>query len=163
MGKKKTETKTTQQQSFNTQNANETSVKDTPDIQAYRGWQPQTDPGLASQYGNARNQLTSSFNNPLGGYGTAQTRDAQMRTGLRNLHQDEAQAFRSGTYDVNQQRGGQLGSLAALTRGTLSSGSSSGTGTGSGTQNTVQSGDLLGQLLGAGAQVGSAALLGKKR
>jgi len=163
MGKKKSETKTTQQQAFNTQQSGSTSIPDTPDIGAYRDWRPQTDPGLAAQYGNARNQLTSSFNNPLGGYGTAQTREAQQRTALRNLNQDEAQAFRSGTYDVNAQRGGQLGMLASLTRGTQSSGTSSGTGTGSGTQTTVQSGDLLGQLLGAGAQVGSAALLGKKR
>jgi hypothetical protein len=41
-------------------------------------------------------------------------RDAQLRTGLRNLNQDEAQAFRQGANDVNAQRGNQLGTLAAL-------------------------------------------------
>lgn len=156
MGKKKSNT--TQQQSFNNANTySQIAPQDTADVQAFRSWNPQTDPGLAAQYGNAKNQLTSSFNNPLGGYATAGMQDAQKRTGLRQLNQDEAQAFRGGAYDQNQQKAGQLGSLAALTSPRIVQSGSSGTG--SGTSSTVQSGDLLGQILGGASQVGSAALL----
>jgi len=160
MGKKTTKTTQNQTQSFNNANTyGQITPQDTQDTQNFRAWNPQIDPGLASQYGNAKNQFTSSFNNPLGGYQTAQTRDAQQRTGLRQLNQDEAQAFRSGSYDVNNQKAGQLGSLAALTAPRILQTGSSGSGTGSGTSTQVQSGDLLGQLIGAGSQVGSAALL----
>lgn len=156
MSKKKTETK--QQQSYSSANTyGQIAPDDTADVKAFRDFRPQTDPGLAAQYGNAKNQLTSSFDNPLGGYQTAQTRDAQQRTGLRQLNQDEALAFRQGTYDQNQQRAGQLSSLAALTSPRILQTGASGTGAMSGTQ--VQSGDLLGQILGGASQVGSAALL----
>ncbi len=167
MGKKKQKTETTQQsqQSLNTAQSGSTSVPDTPDIQAYRAWQPQTDPGLSYQYANARNRLNDSFNNPLGGYATPGMVDAQKRTANRQLNQDESQAFRAGSYDVNQQKAGQLGNLASLTRGVNTTGTSSGTGsmTGSGTGTTTQSGISWGEILGAGAQVGSAALTGKNR
>lgn len=163
MGKKKQKTEQQQQQSFNANTSNTTSVADTPDIQAYRAWQPQTDPGLSYQYANARNRLNQSFDNPLGGYATPAMRDAMQRSGNRQLNQDESQAFRQGTYDVNAQKGAQLGSLAGLTRGTTSTGTSSGTGSMTGTGTTTQSGISWGEILGAGAQVGSAALMGKKR
>jgi len=160
MGKKtqKTDTKQQSTQSFNTATSGSTSVPDTPDIQAFRGWQPQTDPGLSYQYANARNRLNQSFDNPLGGYATPAMRDAMLRTGNRQLNQDESQAFRQGAYDVNQQKAGQLGSLAALTRGQKTSGTSSGTGNMSGTGTTTQSGISWGEILGAAAQVGGAAL-----
>ncbi len=164
MGKKKsvTETKQQSQQAFNTSTSGSSSVPDTPDIQAYRDFKPQSDPGLPFQYANARNRLNDSFDNPLGGYATPAMRDAILRSGNRQLNQDESQAFRQGQYDVNQQRGGQLGTLAALTRGTNTTGTSSGTGTmsgtGSGTQ--TQSGLSWGEILGAAAQVGGAALTG---
>lgn len=145
------------------------TAPDTADTKAFREWKPQIDPGLGAQYGEARNQLRSSFINPLGGYGTAQMRDAQQRTGERRLNQDESSAYRSANYDVNNQKAGQLGTLAALTQprlvqtGATNSGTASGTGsmtgTGSGSGTTVESGDLLGQILGGASQVGSAALL----
>jgi hypothetical protein len=160
MSKKKTKTDQTQSQNYaNTNTYSQIAPEDTADIKAFRDFRPQTDPGLAAQYGNAKNQLTSSFNNPLGGYATAGMRDAQQRTGLRNLNQDESQAFRSGAYDQNQQRLGQVSSLAALTAPRLVQSGSSGSGNMTGSSTQVQSGDLLGQLIGAGSQVGSAALL----
>jgi hypothetical protein len=160
MTKKKTKTEQTSTNS-GTQNSNYANsnsydwktAPDTPDTEAFRGWRPQVDPGLGYQYANAKNQLTSSFNNPLGGYQTPQMRDAQLRTGMRNLNQDESQAFRQGANDVNAQRGTQLGTLAALTHPQLvqtgSSGNASGTssGTSSGTGTTTQSGGLLGDIL----------------
>lgn len=159
MGKKKS-TQTTQQ-SFNTQNTGSTSVPDTPDLQNFRSWTPQTDPNIPYQAAASHERLHSSLNNPIGGYYSANTRDAIQRSGDRSIDQQASQASRLGQYDVNLQRMGQLNSLAALTRGTQSSGTSSGTG--SGTTNTVQSGDLLGQILGGASQVGSSYLLGKNR
>jgi hypothetical protein len=79
---------------------------------------------------------------------TPQMRDAQERTGLRNLNQDEAQAYRGAYQDVNAQRGTQLGTIAALTHPQMvqtgSTGNASGTSSGTGT--TVQSGGFLGDL-----------------
>ncbi len=160
MGKKKTEVKQNQdtKQAFNT--SAETSVPDTPDIQAYRQWQPQTDPGLSYQYANARNRLNQSFDNPLGGYATPAMRDAIQRSGNRQLNQDESQAFRAGAYDVNQQKAGQLGNLAQLTRGQKNVSSGTGTSNMTGTSTQTQSGISWGEILGAAAQIGGAALTG---
>jgi hypothetical protein len=165
MGKKKqTSTQSGTQSGTQNTNFNNTSTfdwktaPDTPDTEAFRGWRPQIDPGLGYQYGQARNQLTSSFNDPLGGYSTPQMRDAQQRTGSRNLNQDESQAFRQGANDVNTRRGTQLGTLAALNHPQLvqtgSSGNASGTssGTSSGTGQTVQSGGFWGDLALASMQ-----------
>ena len=156
MGKKKTETKQTQ--SYNTQQASATSVPDTPDIQKYRDFSPQIDPTIGFRTAEQKNQLRSNLNNPIGGYYSANTRDAIQRAGERSIDQDAAQQFRVGQYDVNQQRGGQLGLLAALTRGSNTTGTSSGTG--QGTSTTTQSGGLLEQILGAAAQVGAGFLTG---
>lgn len=166
MGKKKTTQTQNTQTAYNNQNAyGQIKPEDTPDIQAFRGWNPQIDPGLGAQYGAAKNKLRSSFINPLGGYQTAGMQDAQQRTGERNLNQDEAQAYRGAYYDANNQKQGQLGSLASLTAPRIVQTGSSGTGTGNMTGTTVQSGDLLGQILGGASQVGSAALMrpGKNR
>ncbi len=160
MGKKKQETKQQSTQSFNTATSGSTSVPDTPDIQSFRGWQPQTDPGIPYAAASAHNRLNQSFDNPLGGYATPAMRDAILRSGNRQIDQDASQAFRNSAYDVNQQKAGQLGSLAALTRGTNTTGTSSGTGNMSGTGTSTQSGISWGEILGAGAQVGSSLLGG---
>lgn len=164
MGKKKTTQTQSGSQNFNTANTyGWQETPDTKDIEAFRNWKPQVDPGLSYQYGNARNKLRSSFINPLGGYATPQMQDALQRSGERALNQDEAQAYRGGQYDVNNQRSGQLGMLAGLTAPRLTQTGSSGSGTSSGTTNTSQSGGLFGDILGAGSQVASAGLLGKNR
>jgi hypothetical protein len=176
MGKKKTTT-TQNQTSSGTQNSNFANTNtygwqtapDTEDTKAYREWRPQIDPGLGAQYAGAKNSLTSSFNNPLGGYATPQMRDAQQRTGLRNLNQDESLAFRGAYNDVNAQRGNQLAGLSALTHPTLTQTGSSGNSTGNytgnmaGTGTATQSGNLLGDILGPAATVGSGSLMGKNR
>ncbi len=164
---KKTKTETTQQsqQAFNTAQSGSTSVPDTPDIQAYRQWQPQTDPTIPYAAASAHERLHSSFDNPLGGYATPAMRDAIQRSGDRQIDQNASQAFRTSAYDVNQQKAGQLGNLASLTRGVNTTGTSIGTGnmSGTGTGTTTQSGISWGEILGAGAQIGSAGLMGKNR
>ncbi len=167
MGHKKTKQETQSTQKFDTATSGETSVPDTPDIQAFRGWQPQTDPSIPYGAASAHNRLDQSFNNPLGGFATAAMQDAMKRTGHRQIDQDASQAFRQSAYDVNQQKAGQLGSLAALTRGQKTSGTSSGTGSMQGTGTTTQSGISWGEILGAAAQAGTAAMgipgVGKNR
>jgi hypothetical protein len=149
---KHTETKQSGQQNTNYANTNSygyMSAPDTEDTKAFRDWRPQVDQGLGYQYESAKNQLMSSFNNPTGGYVTPQMRDAQERTGLRNLNQDEAQAYRGAYQDVNAQRGTQLGTIAALTHPQMVQTGSTGnaSGTSSGTGSSVQSGGLLGDIL----------------
>ncbi len=163
MGKKKQKTETTQQsqQAFNANTASSTSVPDTPDIQTYRQWQPQIDPTIPYAAASAHERLHSSFDNPLGGYATAGMRDAIQRSGDRQIDQNASNAFRAGAYDVNNQKAGQLGNLASLTRGQNTTGTSSGTGTmsGTGTATQSQSGISWGEILGAAAQVGGSALM----
>ncbi len=180
MGKKKssqtTNQQTSQQSSGSTSGAyasqntfGEYTPSDTKDIQSFRDWKPEIDPGLSYQYSSARNKLQQSLIDPTGGYLTPAMKDAILRNKSRDLNQDEAQAYRSGQYDVNQIRSGQLGSLAALTRPQLvqtgSSGISSGqsqgnmSGTMSGTGTFTQPSNLFGDILGAASQVGSVALM----
>jgi len=163
----------TSNQGFNNQNTYDfLTAPDTEDIKALRGWRPQIDPGIASQAGNARNKLRSSFINPLGGYATPAMQEAIQRAGERNINQDESQAYRGAFYDANQQRAGQLGTLANLTAphlvGTGTTGTSTGTttgnqvgtstGTSSGTSGGTSSGTTLSGSAGTseGTSAGSA-------
>jgi hypothetical protein len=133
---------TTQAQTGNSayNNTNTYGWMDTPDsadIKAYRDWTPQMDQSISYGAGNAKNQLEKSFNNPLGGYTTPAMRDAALRSGNRQIDQDASQAFRVGQQDVNQQRGGQLGTLAGMTAPRLVQTGGSGTGSSSGSGNST--------------------------
>lgn len=151
---KKTKTDQNQSTNYSNQSAyNWFTPPDTEDTKSFRDWKPQIDPGLGYQYGRARNDLKNSFLNPLGGYGNAQIQDAQMRTGLSRLNEQESQAFRSGQNDVNTQRGGQLSSLAALTSPRLAQIGSSGSSTGTGTSTTGQVGGLGGDIASGALQM----------
>jgi hypothetical protein len=165
MGGKKTVSDTKQNTNYNNSNSfGYMKPEDTEDIKAFREWRPQVDPGLGYQYADARNELKSSFDDPLGGFSTPQMRDAQMRTGLRNLNQDEAQAFRQGNYDVNNQRSTQLGALSALTRPELVQTGSSGSGSMTGQNTTKESGGFLRDLaIGMASSATGGATGGKSR
>lgn len=152
----KSKTKTTQNQSTTSNNKSDYgwfTPPDTEDTKSFRDWKPQIDPGLGYQYGRARNDLKNSFLNPLGGYSNPQIQDAQMRTGLSRLNEQESQAFRGGQNDVNTQRGGQLSTLASLTSPRLAQTGSSGTTTGTGTSVTGQEGGIGGQLASGALQM----------
>ncbi len=163
MSKTKTKQTQTQNQTQNTAFQNQASYgefkpTDTEDITAFRNFRPQVDPGIAAQYGQERNQLNQSFINPLGGQYSPHVADAIKRSAGRDISARESQAFRQGNYDQNQQRAGQLGSLAALTQGRLvqtgSSGTGSGTSTGNMTGETTQGKNLFGNILDV-AQAGA--------
>lgn len=173
MGGSKKTTQTTNQTQTQNQNSafnnaisyGEYAPTETADLAAYRNYRPQVDPGIAAQFGNERNRLNQSFINPLGGNYSPHIADAIKRSEGRDISQRESQAFRAGNYDVNQQRMGQLASLAALTQprlvttGTSGTGTNMSTGTMQGTGTMTQPSNIFGDILSAGAQVGSAALL----
>lgn len=160
MAKKKTNTQQTQTQAYNNQAQYDwKQTPDSPDIQAYRDYKPEIDPSIAYGAASAHNRLNSSFINPLGGNLTAGMQDAIKRSGNREIDQDTSQAFRLGQYDVNQQRSGQLGGLAALTAPRLTQTGSSGNSSGQGTSNTVQGNNLFGDILQTGQAAAGIALM----
>ena len=160
MPKNKSETK--QSQNFTNQAAYDwKQTPDSADIAAYRDYKPQVDPTIAHGAAASRNRLNSSFINPLGGFSTPQRDEAIRRAGNRDIDQQASQAFRAGAYDVNQQRGGQLAGLAALTAPRLVQTGSSGTS--SGQSNTSQGQNLFGNIMGIGQGAASAVMSGKPR
>jgi hypothetical protein len=133
----KTKQTTQQNQNYgNTATYGQITPQDTADVTAYRNYRPEIDPSIAYGASNARNRLNSSFINPLGGNYSAQMQDKLKAAGNREIDQGASQAFRLGQYDVNQQRQGQLGSLAALTAPRIVQTGSSGSSTGTGSSET---------------------------
>lgn len=133
MGKKKTESTFTNDMAFSAPYQSE-------DISAYRDFRPQVDPSIPYRYGAARNRIMSTYANPTGSYATPELQEQRQASSLGDLTQAEGQAQREAQFDVNQQRGNQLGSIAGLTRPNFFQ---------RGGKNTqVQSGGLLGDILG---------------
>lgn len=160
MPKNKSETK--QNQAFNnTATYGWQQTPDSPDTAAYRAYRPEVDPTIGFRAGAAKRQLAGSFINPLGGYSTPQRDEAIRRSASRGIDEQAGIESRAGAYDVNQQRAGQLGSLAALTSPRLTQTGSSGTS--SGQSNTTQGQNLFGSILGISQGAASTALTGKPR
>lgn len=152
-------TKTTQTQTQSGTGAfNQTTTpqSDTADINKLRSQQFKIDPSIGYRVGGALRRMKDQMANPLGGYGTGQTRDATMRSQERSLLESGSQAMREGQYGVNQQEFGKNVALAGMTQGTTQSGTSSQSGQMAGTG--TQSSPLLGSIIGASAGVGAAAL-----
>jgi hypothetical protein len=150
--------KTTQNQNYNnTASYGWQNTPDTADISAYRDYRPEVDPTIGFRAGSAKRQLANSFINPLGGASTPQRDEAIRRSMSRGIDEQAGMESRAGAYDVNQQRAGQLGSLAALTAPRLVQQSSSGTS--SGTNNTSMGNNLFGDILGIGQGAASTALM----
>lgn len=149
----KTKTQQTQSSSgaFNQTTAPQT---DTADINRLREQKFQVDPSIGYRVGGALRRMKDQMNNPLGGYGTGQTRDATMRSQERSLLESGSQAMREGQHGVNQQELIRNTALAGLTQGTTQSGTSSNQGNMSGTTQTP----LMGTIIGSTAGVGAAAL-----
>lgn len=159
MGKKKT----TQQQTQNYNNTNTygwQQMPDTADIAALRDFQFTADPSIGYTYGNARNQLANSFNNPLGGNYSPQMRDQIQRSGNADLAQREGQARSEANQGLQSLRFGQRAAVAGMSAPRLVQTGGSGTSSANGT--TTQSGGMLGDILtgfamGAGQGTGAAA------
>lgn len=133
-----------------------TPQADTEDIKRLRAQKFQVDPTIGYRVGGALRRMKDQISNPLGGYGTGQTRDATMRSQERSLLESGSQAMREGQRDVSQQEAARNTVLAGLTQGNTSSGTSSQTGNMSGTG--TQSTPLMGSVIGAAAGIGASAL-----
>lgn len=109
MNDKKTEKSTTQ---------NKYDFFQTPDwegLKGYQDWRPEIDPTIGANFGQQKNDLERSFLGATGSYQTPELREQQMRSGIENIGQNQAVATRAGQYDVNNQRGQQLGNIAGMT------------------------------------------------
>lgn len=133
MSKKKTKTERSDTTSYN--NTATSSVGNSPDLQAYRDWEPENDPSIPYRFAHERTHLQDSFSNPLGQYTTPAVREATQRAAEGNLMQQEGQAMRESQYDANNWTDQKLRFLGGLTapRTSTSSGTGTSTGTGSST------------------------------
>lgn len=147
---KKTKTQTQQQQSF--QNTYGTiNPQGNEYTQSLADWKPTVDPSVGYAFARARRKIGQTFQNPIGGYTSAATREAEQRNRYQELGQQEAQTMQEAAAAANQQEYVKRLALADLLGPkvvqTGGSGQSSGT--------TVQTQPLgIGSILGGIAQVG---------
>ena len=109
----------------------------TPSLDKLRTEKFEIAPGITAQYGQARNTLEHSFNQPAGAYLPKQVQQQQLQSGRERLSRDEAQAMREGQSDVNRLNFARDTTVAGMDRPTLTQTGSTSSGTSSGT--TVQS------------------------
>jgi hypothetical protein len=148
-------TRTNQSTSFNNTNAyGWQPTPETPGSNAVRDFTFNADPHIGYSYSHARQDLTDSYKNPIGGFYSPNMRDSQLRAGLSTLAQQEAEAQSEANQQLQGQRFGQAVTYASLTAPRLTQTGSSGTGSQQGV--TQQSPDILGPLIG-GAASGAAA------
>lgn len=84
------------------------------DLKALRDWNPQADPSIGFNFGRQRNDFERSFVAPTGSYQTPELREQQMRSGIQQIGQNEAQARREDQFDQNRMKLGQLSTAAGL-------------------------------------------------
>jgi hypothetical protein len=152
MGKKKQKTQQTQTNTYQYM-----APPSTPDTDAYRNSINQAydtpDPSIAYNFGAQRNKMMDRYQNPFGADYSPEVNDAVKYSGQNDLDQAQGAAYREDSFNRKNAKVGALGGLAGMTAPQLAQTG----GTMSGT--TTQSGGMLGQLIGAGAGIGSAALL----
>ena len=150
--------KTSQDQSYsNTASYGQVHPESNQYVDAYANYKPEVDPTIGFRAGAAKRQLNNSFINPLGGYSTPQRDEAIRRSMGRGIDEQAGIESRAGQYDVNQQRGGQLGALAGLMSPRIVQQGSSGTS--SGTSNATMGNNLFGDILSVGQGAASTALM----
>lgn len=134
---KKSKTTTTQTQ--NTANTNQYGWQTPPesaDLQAVRDFKFTADPSIGYAFGNAKNQIANSFNNPLGGVYSGNMRDSILRSSTADLGQREAQAKSEANQQLQGSQYGQKALVAGMTAPRLTQTGSTGTSSGTGTQQT---------------------------
>lgn len=115
-------------------------------IDAFANFEPQSDPTTPYRAASARNRVNAGLMSPTGGYATPQMLDARRNSAFRDIDEQSAMASRAGQFDINQQRMGQLGSLAGLMAPRIVQTGSSG----SGKSDTAAGKNLFGDLLDLG-------------
>lgn len=88
----------------------------TQDITKAREDTYKVDPGVAAAFGQARNEIKESFDNPFGGYATDALRQSEERTRLGGLGQQQAVALQSASNDAHAANINKDLQLAALTK-----------------------------------------------
>ena len=83
-------------------------------LEDLKAWNPQADPTIGANFARQRQDLERSFVAPTGSYQTPELREQQMRSGIQNIGQNEAIARQADQYGQNQQKLGQLGTVATL-------------------------------------------------
>lgn len=148
MSKKKQKTEQTNTYGYMT-------PSNTPDINAYRDTvntaYDTPDPNIPFAFAQARDQANNRFDNPFGADYSPEVRDAAKYANNNSLDQAQGQALREDTFNRKIGKVGAQGALAGLTAPQLVQ-----TG---GNSTTTQSGGLAQQLIGAGASIGSAAIM----
>lgn len=129
---------------------------ETLDVQNFRNFRIKDDPTRPHRFSRLRTALSDSFDNPLGAHTTATVRDAALRAKIEDFGQMEGQEMNEANYAKNQMELARAGSLAEMTAPRLvqTGGSSTGTST-----TTQPGGGFLNGLMGAGATLGSAAIM----
>lgn len=151
MGKKNKQ-QTQQQQSF--QNTYSTiNPQGNEYTQSLQDWKPQVDPSVGYSFARARRNIANTFQNPLGGYTSAGTREAEQRNRYQDLGQQEAQAMQEAAFAANQQEYAKRLALADMLGPKVVQ--TGGSGQSSGTTVQTQSPGIAG-ILGGAAQVGLA-------
>lgn len=144
MGKKKT----TQTNTYS-----HVAPPETADVSALRNMKATADPSIPFQYAKMKQSMENSYRNPLGSATNPATMEAMSRATSQGLAQDQAQAQRESQFQADQANYNRQAAIAGMTAPQLVQ-----TG---GTQ--TQSGGfwsgLLQQGIGAGASLGSAALM----
>lgn len=155
-GKGTKQTQSTSSTSANTYGY--TTPPDTADMEALRTHEFTHDPRIPYAFARQRQNMASSYANPLGGATTPQLRDAALRAGYEDSAQNEAQALREESHGLQGLQYAAKQSLAGMTAPRLiqTGGTSSGTGT-----STIQQPfmDSLNPFVQGGASLGSAAIL----
>ena len=121
-------------------------------MKALEGMKASVDTSIPFNFANQREQLTNSYQNPMGAYTSPAVRDALQRSGGQGLAQQEAQAQQNSQNYANDTNYGRAASYAAMTAPKFVQ-----TG---GTSTQTQSGGLLGELLGGALGIGGAAASG---
>lgn len=157
MSSKNKQQQTQQQQFSNVNTYGWMAPPDTADVGAMRNFQFQADPRVGYSFARARQNIGSTYANPIGGNTNPAIRDAAMRAQYEDLGQQEAQAFREENYARQGLEYARTADVASMTQPRLVNERSSGTS--SGTSNTTQSQGALGQVIGGASAVGSALLM----
>lgn len=159
MGKRKQATTDTQQYSNSAQSAQQSGVFDTtqenelgfaikPRTESFNNlaaWRPTADSSIPFRFGAQRQRAMSSYNNLGGAYGSPELTAARMRGIDEEIGQNEGQAYASDAERMNNQRLGQLSTLAGLEDPVAFNKSSRSRGTSSGQSSGTASGQVLGK------------------
>lgn len=109
---------------------------------------------IRNTYARAQQNLSRSYNNPLGGYTTADVRDKASRQQGMELGQSEAAALGNAAQQNQQAAFGQQATVAGLMQPQFYNQSSTTTGSSQGENaSKFTGGDFLGMGLGAGSNL----------